>query len=159
VVNKYILDIDVEKCNACMRCVFACSLARNGVIDERQSMIRIIVDKGIVIDIAVCRHCDPAPCVNVCEFDALRVENGRIILDQSKCTTCKACIAVCPFGAIRESYGGELVKCDLCDGDPACVRVCPTGAIKYIPTHFVKTRRTSSVTKTIYEYVEKIGMR
>ncbi|MCD6196626.1 MAG: hypothetical protein J7J82_07575, partial [Staphylothermus sp.] len=61
-MNKYILDIDVEKCNACMRCVFACSLARNGVIDERQSMIRIIVDKGIVIDIAVCRHCDPAPC-------------------------------------------------------------------------------------------------
>ncbi|MCD6195209.1 MAG: 4Fe-4S binding protein, partial [Staphylothermus sp.] len=139
--------------------VFACSLARNGVIDERQSMIRIIVDKGIVIDIAVCRHCDPAPCVNVCEFDALRVENGRIILDQSKCTTCKACISVCPFGAIRKSYGGELVKCDLCDGDPACVRVCPTGAIKYIPAHFVKTRRTSSVTKTIYEYVEKIGMR
>jgi len=159
VVNKYILDIDVEKCNACMRCVFACSLARNGVIDERQSMIRIIVDKGRVIDIAVCRHCDPAPCVNVCEFDALRVEDGRIVLDQSKCTTCKACISVCPFGAIRESYGGELVKCDLCDGDPACVRVCPTGAIKYIPAHFVKTRRTSSVTKTIYEYVKKIGMR
>jgi len=158
-VTKYILDIDVEKCNACMRCVFACSLARNGVIDERQSMIRIIVDKGRVIDIAVCRHCDPAPCVNVCEFDALRVEDGRIVLDQSKCTTCKACISVCPFGAIRESYGGELVKCDLCDGDPACVRVCPTGAIKYIPAHFVKTRRTSSVTKTIYEYVKKIGMR
>ena len=158
-MTKYILDIDVEKCNACMRCVFACSLARNGVIDERQSMIRIIVDKGIVIDIAVCRHCDPAPCVNVCEFDALRVEDGRIILDQSKCTTCKACISVCPFGAIRESYGGELVKCDLCHGDPACVRVCPTGAIKYIPAHFVKTRRASSVTKTIYEYVEKIVMR
>ncbi len=156
-MDKHVLDIDPEKCNACMRCVFACSLARNGVIDERQAMITIVVEKGVVVDIAVCRHCDQAPCVNVCEFDALHVENGRIVLDQSKCTTCKACISVCPFGAIRESYGGELVKCDLCGGDPACVRVCPTGAIRYLPAHLVKMRRVGGVVRTVYEYLEITG--
>ncbi len=154
---KHVLDIDPEKCNACMRCVFACSLARSGVIDERQAMITIVVEKGVVVDIAVCRHCEPAPCVNVCEFDALHVENGRVILDQSKCTTCKACISVCPFGAIRESYGGELVKCDLCGGDPACVRVCPTGAIMYLPAHLVKMRRIGGATRTVYEYLNMIN--
>ncbi len=154
---KHVLDIDLEKCNACMRCVFACSLARSGVIDERQAMITIVVEKGVVVDIAVCRHCEPAPCVNVCEFDALHVENGRVILDQSKCTTCKACISVCPFGAIRESYGGELVKCDLCGGDPACVRVCPTGAIMYLPAHQVKMRRIGGATRTVYEYLNIIN--
>lgn len=151
---KHVLDIDLEKCNACMRCVFACSLARSGVIDERHAMITIVVEKGVVVDVAVCRHCDPAPCVSVCEFDALHVENGCVVLDQLKCTTCKACISVCPFGAIRESYGGELVKCDLCGGDPACVRVCPTGAIRYLPAHLVKMKHVGGVVRTVYEYLE-----
>ncbi len=152
---NYILDLDTMRCNACMRCVFICSLVNYGVIDENLSMIRIIMEGGVVIDIAVCRHCDPAPCIDVCEFDALRMEDGRVTLDQSLCTSCKACISVCPFGAIRESYGGMMIKCDLCGGDPECVKVCPTGAIRYVSAHTAGAQRMSRPLEAISEYLEK----
>ncbi len=39
-------------------------------------------------------------CVRVCPTEALRVRNGKVILDENRCIDCGNCIKVCPFKAI-----------------------------------------------------------
>lgn len=39
-------------------------------------------------------------CVRVCPTEALRVRNGKVILDENRCIDCGKCIQVCPFRAI-----------------------------------------------------------
>ncbi len=126
-------------------------MAKGGVLDSLLSRIDVRFSKGVVVDVNVCRHCDPAPCVSVCEFDALKVVNGVVQLDSDKCTTCKACMSVCPFGAIKDSGSGELIKCDLCGGDPACVKACPTQALIYGPAIREKTSLRNKPIKVVHE--------
>ena len=152
-MTKYVLDVILEECTGCLKCVYACSMIKGGVLNPFLSRIEVRFSEGIVVDINVCRHCDPAPCASVCEFDALKVVEGVVTLDNDKCTTCKACISVCPFGAIRDSGGGELIKCDLCGGSPACVTVCPTQALIYGPAlkerAFLKNKSVKAVQKLL----------
>ena len=35
-------------------------------------------------------------CTKVCEFDAMSIEDGTVIIDKEKCTGCMACMNVCP---------------------------------------------------------------
>ncbi|WFO74999.1 4Fe-4S dicluster domain-containing protein [Desulfurococcaceae archaeon MEX13E-LK6-19] len=160
VVNtvKYILEVIEDKCDACGDCVYACSLAKTGILDYSLSAIRIRTEGGIRVNVVVCRHCHPAPCAEVCEFNAIRIDEstGAVVLDRSLCTSCKACLAVCPFGAIIEASNGSLIKCDLCGGDPECVKACSKGALVFVKTpvgrHLVREKR---VVKTLLDIVEK----
>ncbi len=45
------------------------------------------------------------------------------------CTGCEACVEVCPFQAIRMEEGVAVVDPDLCRNCRICIRVCPEGAI------------------------------
>ncbi|AEK72811.1 4Fe-4S ferredoxin, iron-sulfur binding protein [Thermococcus sp. 4557] len=122
---EYLLHVLTEKCTGCMDCVEACPV---------EDGIRVIPLPTLPgrWDIIVCRHCNPAPCVEVCEFGALSVsENGAVTLNQSLCTSCKACTAVCPFGAVFLRPDGTMAKCDLCSGSPRCVEACEEGALLY----------------------------
>jgi Fe-S-cluster-containing hydrogenase component 2 len=133
-LTRYVLDVVAERCTGCMKCVYACSWVKDGVLDPEHARIKVVSKGGVVLDVTLCRHCKPAPCVEVCEFDALKIEeDGTVVLDEDKCTDCKACRSVCPFGAITDSGGGMLIKCDLCGGDPECVKVCPYNALIFRP--------------------------
>jgi carbon-monoxide dehydrogenase iron sulfur subunit len=85
----------------------------------------------------VCVHCKKPKCIEACEFDAItKLEDGRVIFDEEKCTGCWECIEACPFHAITKLEDMEIsIKCDLCGGGDyqACVSSCPTQAL------FVKT--------------------
>lgn len=35
-------------------------------------------------------------CVQACNFDAMRIENGIVVIDEEKCTGCGICISHCP---------------------------------------------------------------
>jgi len=52
------------------------------------------------IDPALCRACDR--CTEVCEFDAVHVDPGRLlaVVDETACEGCGKCTVVCPTGAI-----------------------------------------------------------
>ncbi len=127
---KYLLHVIPEKCDGCLECVYACSIAKHGTPNPLKALIRVErVASGW--DVIVCRHCNPAPCIDVCEFNALRVDEstGAVVLNRELCTTCKACMSVCPFEGVWEGCGGAVLKCDLCGGDPACVKACRKGAL------------------------------
>ncbi len=90
-----------------------------------------------------CLHCENAACVTVCPTGASykRVEDGIVLVDESKCIGCKLCSWACPYGAREYDVDeGVMKKCTLCvdrlysdalppeDREPACVSACPTRA-------------------------------
>jgi len=90
-----------------------------------------------------CLHCEDAACVTVCPTGASykRVEDGIVLVDESKCIGCKLCSWACPYGAREYDVDqGVMKKCTLCidriynenlpenERLPACVMTCPTSA-------------------------------
>ena len=64
----------------------------------------------------LCQGCVARPCESACKFGAIKVENGKSKIDQSKCKNCGLCAQVCPFQAITKI----IVPCE---------NACPVGAI------------------------------
>jgi formate dehydrogenase iron-sulfur subunit len=87
----------------------------------------------------VCKHCDPAPCLEACPTGAIfRTEFGTVVVQQDICNGCGYCVPACPFGvvAINEA-SGTAQKCTLCYDrlkgglEPACAKACPTDSIQF----------------------------
>ena len=52
----------------------------------------------------VCKHCDDAPCLEVCPTGAiLRTEFDTVYINPPACNGCRDCISACPFGVIHMS--------------------------------------------------------
>ncbi len=90
-----------------------------------------------------CMHCEQADCVDVCPTGASykRLEDGIVLVDQTKCMGCNYCSWACPYGARElDRETGTMKKCTLCidriydeeleeiDRQPSCVITCPAHA-------------------------------
>jgi len=124
----------------------ACAVAHSGTanlfeaIQQRpqpQTRVTVLLAGNAPVPLQ-CRHCEDAPCVEICPSHALQKPDveGPVTIRQELCIGCKSCIIVCPFGVIGMSQDGKtVVKCDLCierteQGEqPACVEACPTQAL------------------------------
>jgi len=103
---------------------------------------RIHVEPGQLYGIPLqCRHCQDAPCINVCPTEAMHRDSttGPVLLDEERCIGCSFCVMACPFGVVDLRPDGKaVVKCDQCikrteaGQDPACVAGCPTGALRFV---------------------------
>jgi anaerobic carbon-monoxide dehydrogenase iron sulfur subunit len=138
---------DPLKCLACRTCELACALAHA----ESEDLVQAVMEGGarprIYIEAAEqravplqCRHCEDAPCIQVCPSGALaRLEaEAPVLVEQAKCIGCEFCVQVCPFGVIRLTEDRKaVIKCDLCAARldqgllPACVASCPTQALAF----------------------------
>lgn len=155
----YIL-VDSRKCQGCLTCMIACSLAHEGCVNLSMARLQVAQNPfrpwpdDIVIN--QCRQCLDAPCIDACPTQALVLdtEHGNIrVVDKSLCVGCGRCYKACPFEPERSAiapdplYQGLLRarKCDLCqdaahhfdaggggvDGIQICVAVCPLNAIEF----------------------------
>ena len=86
-------------------------------------------------------------CKSVCKFDAIDIIDGKVIIDDEKCTGCGACVEVCPKELIELRPENKLVTidcsshdfgkdvksvCDIgCIGCRLCVKSCPVEAITF----------------------------
>ncbi len=153
----YIL-VDPKKCQGCLSCMLACSLAHEGI--ENLSLSRIQVTQNSFekwpddLMIHQCRQCVDAPCVLACPKEAMTADakygNVRIV-DREKCIGCGKCVRACPYLpggpiiAADQQYDDKKKsrKCDLCvdtpfwdetggpGGKQICVEVCTITAIAF----------------------------
>src|SRR5574341_2200604 len=87
----------------------------------------------------VCKHCVPAPCLEVCPTGAIiRTEFDTVVIQSDVCNGCRYCIAACPFGVIDiNPMTRTAMKCTLCYDRlqigmaPACAKACPTASIQF----------------------------
>lgn len=48
-------------------------------------------------------------CIPVCKRKAIKIENGKVIIDKERCGYCGQCITVCPFDGVLEKRCGITV--------------------------------------------------
>ncbi|MDP4146807.1 MAG: 4Fe-4S dicluster domain-containing protein [Bacillota bacterium] len=166
-----------NKCKGCKACEIACFAAHNknnnvgltvGTVTT-PVIPRLNVIKAEDLEVPVqCRHCEAAPCANVCPVGAIVQQDNTIIIDEKACVGCKSCLLACPIGAIdlypMYDKGEEVMqvnlktvqqeklenkvkqtayKCDLCieQGKPACVEACPENALSLVTPMKEKKQR------------------
>ncbi|MBE0344118.1 4Fe-4S dicluster domain-containing protein, partial [Paenibacillus sp. 28ISP30-2] len=96
-------------CKACELACFAVHSQTNGIGASVGTVSVPVVPKVYVVragDTYVpvqCRHCENAPCAHACPVQAIRQENGVVMIDEELCIGCTSCVLACPFGAIEVS--------------------------------------------------------
>lgn len=161
---NHFLIANPDRCIGCRTCEIACVLAhapsgavaRDGLPGNFTPRLRVVKTAAVSAPVQ-CRHCEDAPCANVCPTQAIVNREDSIQVDPARCIGCKSCVLACPFGAmdmvplvaagVRAVQPGLKVqgpngledkdrfvalKCDLCAGrpeGPACAGVCPTQAL------------------------------
>lgn len=157
---------DAGHCIGCKACELACFAVHSQAGGASASVGTVsvpVVPKVYVVRTGnayvpvQCRHCENAPCAHACPVQAIRQEDGVVMIDEERCIGCTSCVLACPFGAIEVApvyRAGRVVtqagltrqanrtalprtaasKCDLCaetaDGQPACVEACPNHVLR-----------------------------
>lgn len=138
---RYGMAIDLQTCMGCAACVVACKVENR--VDEDAFRCRVtqrsygeFPNVHLEIFSERCNQCADAPCVWNCPTGASHYADGGIVLvDESRCTGCKACLAACPYDARFINSRGVAEKCTFCvhrvrEGlEPACVSTCPSRAM------------------------------
>lgn len=152
---NYFVIADPNKCIGCRTCMIACVVAHSDKDlfyknpEDIKFNPKLTVVKTYRVSAPIqCRHCEDAPCANVCPNGAIYKIDNTIKVNEDKCVGCKTCMMACPIGAIdlvtlrkdnkdKFCFVEKIVanKCDLCissPNGPACVNVCPTKAFNII---------------------------
>lgn len=90
--------------------------------------------KAFSFDPDKCRGCKKCLVAECCPTKAIRLEDGKAVIDESKCTNCGVCVGKCPFGAIPK------------ESDSVC-RVFVGGT-------WGKTQRMGTLLSSVYSFDE-----
>lgn len=149
--------VNPERCIGCLQCELACAVEHSASQDQALAFLempvprkRVHVEAGPVPTFAFpnrCRHCDPAPCLQVCPTGAITRDDqlDLVLIAPDRCIGCAMCALVCPFDVltfhpVADGPGPQVavaVKCDGCvdrvrRGEmPACVEVCKVDALVF----------------------------
>ncbi len=95
----------------------------------------------------LCRNCVARSCMSTCPKNAIKLENGKVVIDQNICIKCGMCEKACPYHAItklgtpcelacginalnRTESGTMSVNQEKCVSCGSCYIECPFGAIE-----------------------------
>ncbi|MDF1756253.1 MAG: 4Fe-4S dicluster domain-containing protein [Verrucomicrobiales bacterium] len=134
--------LDLNRCVGCHSCSVSCKTEHEvplGVFRMRVRYLERPEAKTLAFAPMLCMHCEDAPCLKACPSKAItRLEDGRVIVEESKCDLEEECISACPYGAIFINEDKAVAeKCDFCHHrtevglEPACVATCPSGALEF----------------------------
>lgn len=148
--------VNPERCIGCRQCEFACAVEHSESRDAVRALTedplprsRIHVEPGPWLETSFpnkCRHCNPAPCQQVCPTAAIArdPEQDLVLIEPRKCIACAMCAMVCPFDVVTfhaqaDGMPARVVatKCDGCvdrvgrGQEPACAEVCKVDALVF----------------------------
>jgi len=156
-MKKWLLIIDVEKCEDCNNCFLACkdehvdndwpgyavSQPRHG--HRWMNILRKERGQYPIIDVAYlpvpCMHCDNAPCIKAARDAAVyKRDDGIVIIDPEKAVGQKDILKACPYDAVWWNDEKNVPqKCTFCAHlldtgwkAPRCVQACPTGSLSIV---------------------------
>ncbi len=101
--KKGVAEVDRDRCTGCGACTYVCP---NNLIE------RIPIKQTVNL---VCNNCSEGRkilgkckvgctscgmCEQVCPVKAIKMENGRPVIDPAKCISCKRCVGICPTSCI-----------------------------------------------------------
>ncbi|KAA0256843.1 4Fe-4S dicluster domain-containing protein [Deferribacter autotrophicus] len=162
-----------ERCIGCKHCELSCAIAHSqtkslfSMFSEKiisKPRIHVEVGEDLLTFPNKCRHCNPAPCIEICPTNAIvRDESTEFVLvEYSKCITCGMCAIACPFGIITFDKTPNVMtnrsvnlKCDNCierveEGkEPACVEACKTNALVFGEINNLIGKKRKNITKTV----------
>ncbi|CAG35209.1 4Fe-4S dicluster domain-containing protein [Desulfotalea psychrophila] len=107
-LNSFVVA-DSTRCIGCRICEIACSqvhsqgnrpLTVGSMMSPIQPRLHLVRYHEAYVPVQ-CRHCEDAPCANVCQVEAISQRDGVIFVDEEKCMGCKTCMLACPFGAME----------------------------------------------------------
>ncbi|ADN75701.1 4Fe-4S ferredoxin iron-sulfur binding domain protein [Ferrimonas balearica DSM 9799] len=131
-----------ENCVGCQACTIACQIHNELPENVRfRKVDRYEVKRGDdEIDVWLthsCMHCGNPACLMVCPAGAFTTrDDGLVVLDRERCTSCGLCVSACPYDAIAvDPRDGRAAKCNMCvelidqGQQPACVTGCTVGCL------------------------------
>lgn len=140
-----VVSFEPGKCSGCWACTMTCVDQNDLKLESTDDAFRLVISLEretaagyeFSYEMRGCMHCETPGCINACPCDCYSiVENGLVLLNNSRCIGCGLCLDSCRHGAIimRDSLA---IKCDGCAGRvarglrPACEKICPSGALKF----------------------------
>lgn len=143
--EQYSFYFEPDRCIKCWACEIACkqwhgikagTIKLRKVTEVTQGTFPSVTRTFLSIS---CRHCAKAPCAAVCPTGAIikRVEDGIVLVDDTKCIGCHSCLDACPFGIPQFDEDGTMRKCDMCldrleqGQQPICAATCPVHALHW----------------------------
>ena len=107
--RKFVMVIDLAKCDGCARCTVACS--KMHFVPPQRQWIKVLRMQDSEHTAPYffpqpCYHCDNPPCTKVCPVDAtFKRQDGIVLIDNDRCIGCRFCMAACPYGARSFNWG------------------------------------------------------
>ena len=99
--RKFVMVIDLAKCNNARKCVTACQKMHYQPEDKEWLQVKLMKDHDLGSPYwfpKTCFHCDNPPCVKVCPVSAtFKRDDGLVLIDNDRCIGCKFCMAACPY--------------------------------------------------------------
>ncbi len=110
--RKFVMVIDLARCNNARNCVTACQKMHYLPEDREWLSIKLMKDNEQSAPYwfpKTCFHCDNPPCVKVCPVDAtFKREDGLVLIDADRCIGCKFCMTACPYSTRVFNWSEEL---------------------------------------------------
>ncbi len=139
--RKWVMVIDLARCDGCKTCTAACSKSHHTPSDREWIKVFTMQDgpeREPYFFPKPCFHCDNPPCTRVCPVGAtFKRQDGIVLIDNERCIGCRFCMAACPYSTRFFNWGhpkdppeaweqpyspehgyprriGTVEKCDLC---------------------------------------------